>query len=536
MYGKQTAIIVTAALLILGVFAQDDAAKTQKTLDNFFKATETLNCDLWVAQFADDYVIQDPADSPPVSGSKAELLASCLEGNPKTFAWMNVTTQYFITGLSASARWNVAGMSKDGCPLTFGGVDSFVLNKAGKIKQLTGYWDPSQMQTQLLCSNHVKKLYARTMEVYSYIHQLDAEKWSAQFTPDAVMSCPMSAPAYHGREAIKAYAQTAFSNYDYYDYVITKDFVVDGQSVVFWRVASASYLGCRIKLLAYNTIIYDEDLQITEWRDYFDVTEEISQMVNCENGTNRPVAPVWPSIFEADFTVELDMWPGFVSKGHLWYDWTTRSQRADYIDWCLPLTDQLPPFMNYTCTYIMRDHTTYYIDKVNPSKPTCCVFDNNLPPPVPDFASGMTYNGTTTVEGQLVSSWYLLGPFPYGPFYYWASVQNNLPVKFKGPTTLNQTTLTYKTVNIHPIPTEAFAVPADCTKICEVPNDTPVDGSKPATVHHRMHHNHVPHASTTSHKATDSETTAEDHVHDNVNPHDYAAAAPKQYYTAHHDE
>jgi hypothetical protein len=79
-----------------------------------------LNCDLWVAQFADDYVIQDPADSPPVSGSKAELLASCLEGNPKTFAWMNVTTQYFITGLSASARWNVAGMSKDGCPLTFG--------------------------------------------------------------------------------------------------------------------------------------------------------------------------------------------------------------------------------------------------------------------------------------------------------------------------------------------------------------------------------------------------------------------------------
>lgn len=34
----------------------------------------------------------------------------------------------------------------------------------------------------------------------------------------------------------RAYAQTAFSNYDYYDYTITKDFVVDGQSVVFWRV------------------------------------------------------------------------------------------------------------------------------------------------------------------------------------------------------------------------------------------------------------------------------------------------------------
>lgn len=34
MYGKQTAIVVTVALLIFGAFAQDDAAKTQKTLDS----------------------------------------------------------------------------------------------------------------------------------------------------------------------------------------------------------------------------------------------------------------------------------------------------------------------------------------------------------------------------------------------------------------------------------------------------------------------------------------------------------------------
>ena len=57
--------------------------------------------------------------------------------------------QVFIAGNQAAVKWTGTGISKQGNKVRFEGIDVFIINDAGKIQMLQGYWNPAEMVAQL---------------------------------------------------------------------------------------------------------------------------------------------------------------------------------------------------------------------------------------------------------------------------------------------------------------------------------------------------------------------------------------------------
>jgi len=85
----------------------------------------------------------------------------------------------------------------------------------------------------------------------------------------------------------------------------------------------------------------------------------------------------------------------------------------------------------------------------------------------------MKYNGRKTVAGQDADEWFLNGEFPYGPFYYWNTPGTLIPLQFRGPSTVNTTTLQYTSYEVYQLPEELSNPPIlkTCTEQC-FPNPT----------------------------------------------------------------
>jgi len=148
-------------------------------------------------------------------------------------------------------------------------------------------------------------------------------------------------------------------------------------AVSFTYYSAAEIEECRVQWVQQHTIqfVSSTNLKILRYDNFFDHLYVNQQLYpsQCKNGS-VVIPPVWPNQFVANFTVLVENHgPQWTSTGRLIYDWTRQTQRADYWNWCLPQTETPSPYSNHSCSYIIKDTTTYYINYTSPTTQTCCI-------------------------------------------------------------------------------------------------------------------------------------------------------------------
>jgi hypothetical protein len=93
-------------------------------------------------------VAHDPVGAPPHEGH--EGLSKFFDGMNKMFASVSlVEDEIFIAGNEAAVSWQGEIIGKNGRTVTFSGINTFVVNEAGKISLLKAYWSPGAMMKEL---------------------------------------------------------------------------------------------------------------------------------------------------------------------------------------------------------------------------------------------------------------------------------------------------------------------------------------------------------------------------------------------------
>jgi steroid Delta-isomerase len=104
----------------------------ETVIQRYFAASRGNNkVEEMAACFAEDCVIQDPVESPPMRGQTE--LRQFLQTIVNLFATVELTEEF----------------GKNGREVTFEGIDVFEQNAAGKIQSLRGYWNPAAMLATL---------------------------------------------------------------------------------------------------------------------------------------------------------------------------------------------------------------------------------------------------------------------------------------------------------------------------------------------------------------------------------------------------
>lgn len=101
-----------------------------------------------VACFAEDGMSYEPAEAPALQGH-AEL-RQFFQSMVNLFTTIGMTEVFIsINGNAAAVKWKGHGLGKNGCEVTFEGIDVFQFNAEGKIQTLWGYWNPTAMLAAL---------------------------------------------------------------------------------------------------------------------------------------------------------------------------------------------------------------------------------------------------------------------------------------------------------------------------------------------------------------------------------------------------
>ena len=115
----------------------------------FYDALRANDVEAWLETFAPDAESQDPVGTPPIQGHQAlrrffvDLLAN--------FARFDGLTEEerFPAGNAVAVRWTGRGLSRDGQPVVFSGIDVFELSATGRIQSLRAYFDLTSLARQL---------------------------------------------------------------------------------------------------------------------------------------------------------------------------------------------------------------------------------------------------------------------------------------------------------------------------------------------------------------------------------------------------
>jgi len=174
--------------------------------------------------------------------------------------------------------------------------------------------------------------------------------------------------------------------------------------------------------------------------------------------------------FRSDFYVQVkDYGPSFKQFGIIFYKYTIKAMRADYIEWCLPLFDNVSTDVNFTCQFQFdKSGNAYYIELRNIHNPTCCIFAEGLGATEPDWLKNTKFNGSEVLKGRKCNKWWFDGTSdPEDPYYgYWEENDYDTPVRFLGLASIGETTLDYLTYEIGTQDENLFKIPRDCIDPC----------------------------------------------------------------------
>jgi steroid delta-isomerase len=124
-------------------------AVVKKVVADYFAAARNKDRDAWLHSFAEDAVTYDPVGSAPTVGHRGLLqFFDMIAGVFEELAIHEDSV--FASGNGAAVKWTGKGVGKNGCAVTFEGIDVFEINDQGKIQKLWGYWNPEPLMAQLL--------------------------------------------------------------------------------------------------------------------------------------------------------------------------------------------------------------------------------------------------------------------------------------------------------------------------------------------------------------------------------------------------
>src|SRR5215813_15142176 len=116
----------------------------EKIVADYFAATRAMDKQAWLDTFAEDGTSTDPMGAPPLDS--VEKLAAFFDGITGAFEKVGIQeNEVCVAGNGAAVKWTGYGTGKNGREVTFQGIDVFEIDENGKIKNLSGYWDPAAM-------------------------------------------------------------------------------------------------------------------------------------------------------------------------------------------------------------------------------------------------------------------------------------------------------------------------------------------------------------------------------------------------------
>jgi len=326
----------------------------------------------------------------------------------------------------------------------------------------------------------------RAEQLVGYISSRNAELFAYSFINGGVLNLDVSGAApYVGPIAIREYLTTLFNTLSYLDTLLI-NFEISGAPTKYGACKFDVLLmtevdGCRVQLLQQHAISFvsPTNLSVVQYDIYFDAAKLESQLdpLNCKNST-AVIAPTWPNQFYADLVVTIagygQDWKG---SGKLYYNWDIICQRSIFNDFCMPLftTDySSSPFMNFSCSYIILGTTTYFVN-ITDSNSCCILTPDGVPPENPNFPRNLDFNKRTIYNGPtgplVANEFGIAAPPPFGPWFYWATPNTDIPLAFEGPVPIvGPTTIHYVTYNVVPDnPADSYCnIPLiqTCTKPC----------------------------------------------------------------------
>ena len=115
-----------------------------QSVARYFEATRSNNARQWASCFSANAVVEDPVGTTPINNLEAILQLG--ETFVSAFETVGLHEEFVhVVGNEAAARWTGRGLTKEGKPIRFEGINIFEFDEVGKIVNLKGYWNPDKI-------------------------------------------------------------------------------------------------------------------------------------------------------------------------------------------------------------------------------------------------------------------------------------------------------------------------------------------------------------------------------------------------------
>lgn len=133
-----------AGTIYLGQAPEITSEIVKGWVNDYFKATQSGDANVWADNFADNVYLNDPYGS-EIPKNREDIIAIG-KGFMSSFKSVGLYPDFvFVNGLTATVKWTGQGTTEDGKEATFEGVNLTTYNHQGKIISHVGYWDPQDM-------------------------------------------------------------------------------------------------------------------------------------------------------------------------------------------------------------------------------------------------------------------------------------------------------------------------------------------------------------------------------------------------------
>ena len=121
---------------------------TESIITAYFETMSAMSPHQWRDIFAEDALVFDPVGNPPTKPQEdAEKFFGMIANFFETLKLSQDHT--FILGNEAAVKWTMEVVAKNGKQARAQGISVFNINEAGKIQQVSSYWDEKKMMSQL---------------------------------------------------------------------------------------------------------------------------------------------------------------------------------------------------------------------------------------------------------------------------------------------------------------------------------------------------------------------------------------------------
>jgi hypothetical protein len=121
----------------------------EAAIAQYYNSLAAMNPEGWLEILADDALIYDPVNKPPVKiGEDSQKFFDLLSRFYQEFKI--VRNSVFVVELKAAVKWTMQVKAKNNRTATAEGITLFECNDLGKITLIQSYWDEAGFKAELM--------------------------------------------------------------------------------------------------------------------------------------------------------------------------------------------------------------------------------------------------------------------------------------------------------------------------------------------------------------------------------------------------